>query len=144
WPRSDDEVGRPAAEAVARLTEQLLEAELPDGGLEAGVDGAFDDPRDLVLRIAGDRAAAGRGRQRLQDLGDRDVGGGAGQLVTAARSALADYEARLAQLADDFLQIPRGNRLLLRDDMGRGVSPVSDMTKGAQAVSSFGRKLHFP
>src|SRR5690606_31841739 len=113
--RSDHVVGSLSAVALARLTDQLFETQLTDGELEALVDRALHEPRDLILRLASVAVCARA--EHLDDLRDGDLVGRLGEAIAATRSPFPHDEPGFPKLADDFFEISRGNCLLLGDDM---------------------------
>src|SRR4051795_13218321 len=118
--------------------EQLGRAPVPGLGL----------PRadDLAVGVGGDALDRGDGAlERLDDLGHRDLVGGAGEQVAAARAAPALHHPRLAQARDEVLEVRERKPVSLGDlgQRNRAVArPAGQLDEDADAVLGFGGEHH--
>src|SRR3954453_23912323 len=101
---------------------------------------------DLAVRVGGDALDRGDGAlERLDDLGHRDLVGGAGEQVAATRAAPALHQPRLAQARDEVLEVRERKPVSLGDlgQRNRAVArPAGQLDEDADAVLGFGGEHH--
>src|SRR3954464_237714 len=118
--------------------QQLGRAAVPGLGL-ASAD-------DLAVGVGGDALDRGDGAlERLDDLGHRDLVGGAGEQVAAAGAAPALHQLRLAQARDEVLAVGERQPIGL-GDLGQRhrtrVRAARQLDEDADAVLGFGGEHH--
>src|SRR4051795_12289463 len=101
---------------------------------------------DLAVGVGGDALDRGDGAlERLDDLGHRDLVGGPGEQVAAARAAPALHQLRLAQTRDEVLEVGERQPVGLGDlgeRHGTVVAAARQFDEDADAVLGFGGEHH--